>query len=203
MMPPTKIEDASKEYWFRRASVLAERNDDLSNVIIDLQREVIRLSGYNPFIKEKAMNYEDTLRQIEHWHHKARPEPTDAQLAVQVGCHIEEFLEMIMAIGLDEHLDQDIDIAYSHLEKIASDLKSGKSGVEILHREGLLDSLADQIVTAVGVGYCAKMNVPEACVRVDASNWSKYDEYGDPIFKEGGKIAKGPDYTPPDLTGLY
>lgn len=149
------------------------------------------------------MNYEDTLRQIEHWHHKARPEPTEANLAVQVGCHIEEFLEMILSIRVDKEAAFKMLTAYELLEDISRILKSGHTTVEIFDREGLLDSLADQIVTAVGVGYCAKMNVPEACVRVDASNWSKYDEYGDPIFKEGGKIAKGPDYKEPVLDGLY
>jgi hypothetical protein len=73
----------------------------------------------------------------------------------------------------------------------------------IADRRELLDSLADQIVTAVGVGHCANMNVPEAVLRVNKSNWSKYDQDGQPIFKPNGKIDKGPNYVEPDLSGLF
>jgi hypothetical protein len=47
------------------------------------------------------------------------------------------------------------------------------------------------------------MNGPEALRRVNGSNWSKFNDDGQPIFDENGKIAKGPRYERPDLTGLY
>jgi hypothetical protein len=47
------------------------------------------------------------------------------------------------------------------------------------------------------------MNIVEAINRVNSSNWSKYNADGKPIFNEHGKIAKGPNYAPPDLEGLY
>lgn len=81
--------------------------------------------------------------------------------------------------------------------------KAGDHFVHIKDREGFLDSLADQIVTAVGVGHCANMDVTEACLRVNESNWSKFDALGYPIFNEHGKIAKGPHYVQPDLFGLF
>ncbi len=66
-----------------------------------------------------------------------------------------------------------------------------------------LDSLADQIVTSVGVGHCAGMKTAEAVTAVNRSNYSKFDKNGYPIFNDSGKIAKGPDYAPPNLEGLY
>ena len=62
----------------------------------------------------------------------------------------------------------------------------------------LLDALADQIVTATGVGTFLGMNVPGALAEVNRSNYSKFED-GEPIFNENKKVMKGKDYTPPDL----
>lgn len=43
----------------------------------------------------------------------------------------------------------------------------------------------------------------EAFARVHASNLSKLDDDGNPIFREDGKILKGPNYKAPDMTGIY
>lgn len=63
----------------------------------------------------------------------------------------------------------------------------------------LLDSLADQIVTATGVGTFLGMNVPGALSEVNRSNYSKFED-GEPVFNENKKVMKGKDYTPPYLT---
>ena len=71
-------------------------------------------------------------------------------------------------------------------------------GIVVKDRIGLLDSLADQIVTATGVGTFLGMNVPGALAEVNRSNYSKFED-GEPIFNENKKVMKGKDYTPPDL----
>ena len=45
-------------------------------------------------------------------------------------------------------------------------------------------------------------NLDEAFVRVHESNMSKLDEDGKPIYREDGKIMKGPNYFTPTLTDL-
>lgn len=72
-------------------------------------------------------------------------------------------------------------------------------GIVAKDRVGLLDSLADQIVTATGVGTFLGMNVPGALAEVNRSNYSKFED-GEPVFNENKKVMKGKDYTPPDLT---
>lgn len=72
-------------------------------------------------------------------------------------------------------------------------------GIVVKDRVGLLDSLADQIVTATGVGTFLGMNVPGALAEVNHSNYSKFED-GEPVFNENKKVMKGKDYTPPDLT---
>tara|TARA_R100001594_G_scaffold56817_1_gene90728 strand:+ start:1988 stop:2137 length:150 start_codon:yes stop_codon:yes gene_type:complete len=45
-------------------------------------------------------------------------------------------------------------------------------------------------------------DLDEALYRVHESNMSKLDEYGKPIFREDGKVLKGPKYQPPNLEDL-
>ena len=108
-------------------------------------------------------------------------------------------------IGKDEYSNMLLDRLHTALTVVSLGLKHGtiKFDVNPENREEFLDSLCDQIVTSVGVGHCAKMDVTEGVRRVNSSNWSKYDTDGKPIFNEQGKIMKGPDYKAPNLKGLY
>ena len=139
--------------------------------------------------------------QIELWHKRARPSPTTADFNVQLGCHFEEFEEMMRAIkGSDYELWEDVRLQVLVLSKL---LKGGHMAATITNRKELLDSLADQVVTGIGVGHCAGMKTAEGIAAVNRSNYSKFDKNGYPIFDEQGKVMKGPDYSPPDLEGLY
>jgi hypothetical protein len=65
-----------------------------------------------------------------------------------------------------------------------------------------LKELADLVY--VCYQYAANMgwNLDEAMHRVHLSNMSKLDEYGKPIYREDGKVLKGPRYSPPNLEDL-
>jgi hypothetical protein len=147
-----------------------------------------------------------SLDPIKLWHERARPEPHNVHLNIQTGCHFEEVMEMAAVLtGVDEYSNMMIDRLHTALTTVSLGLKHGTIKFEIKpeNRAEFLDSLADQIVTGVGVGHCANMNIVEATRRVNSSNWSKYDVNGKPIFNEHGKIMKGPSYEPPKLEGLY
>lgn len=53
-------------------------------------------------------------------------------------------------------------------------------------------------------GLCVAYGIDEEeCVRrVHESNMSKLGEDGKPIYREDGKVLKGPNYAPPDMTDL-
>lgn len=139
------------------------------------------------------------------WHERARPTPTDKDFNVQLGCHLEEFVEMVELLRTrDEPSDTALAKLFVAAGCLSAGLKAGTLHVSIAkdQREAFLDSLADQIVTATGVAHCAKMNITEACRRVNTSNWSKLVD-GYPQFDKNGKIAKPPTYQPPNLDGLY
>lgn len=143
---------------------------------------------------------------IKLWHERARPHPTERDLDVQVGCHFEEVVEMLETLtSLYRDGDGLLMRAHEGVVALADALKSGQMRLRIKgeDRQELLDSLADQIVTATGVGHCAGMNITEAVRRVNTSIWTKYDSDGQPMRDKNGKISKGPNYAPPDLEGLY
>jgi hypothetical protein len=45
-------------------------------------------------------------------------------------------------------------------------------------------------------------DLDKALDRVHESNLSKLGENGNPIYREDGKVLKGPNYQPPNLTDL-
>jgi predicted HAD superfamily Cof-like phosphohydrolase len=142
-----------------------------------------------------------SIESIELWHRRGRPDPTPREFDIQLGCHLEEIVEMLAVINLTQN--DTLVRARGALHWLADGLKQGRLSADITNRKEFLDAAADQIVTGVGVAHCAGMRIVEATEKVNLSNWSKYDVDGNPIFDENGKIKKGPGYAPPDLTGLY
>ena len=143
-----------------------------------------------------------TTEAIELWHRRARPEPTAADFNVQLGCHFEEFVEMMDCIKIVD-ASNTLDAARDVMSALADWLKKGTVTAQITDRKEFLDSIADQVVTGIGAAYCAGMKGAVACERVNTSNWSKFDEDGQPIRDANGKITKDPNYQPPVLYGLY
>ena len=135
---------------------------------------------------------------IKKWFEVAKPEPTVKDASVQIGCHYEEVAEMASALWDDEIQESAENTAYDY--KDADDYFT--DFLEYLtesQRIQILDAICDQIVTAVGAAYMMGMDIEGALAEVNRSNWSKF-EGGVPVFNEQGKIAKGAEYTPPELS---
>ena len=69
-------------------------------------------------------------------------------------------------------------------------------------KEECLKELADLVY--VCYQYAANMgwDLDRALELIHKSNLSKLDENGQPIYREDGKILKGPNYTKPNLNSL-
>ena len=65
-----------------------------------------------------------------------------------------------------------------------------------------LKELADLVYVCYQYAANMKWDLVEALHRVHISNMSKLDEDGKPIFREDGKVLKGPHYKPPNLEDL-
>lgn len=68
--------------------------------------------------------------------------------------------------------------------------------------ENLLKELADLVYVTYGYAATFGWDLDEALRRVHASNMSKLGRDGKPVYREDGKVMKGPDYQAPDLTDL-
>ena len=65
-----------------------------------------------------------------------------------------------------------------------------------------LKELADLVYVCYGYAATFGWNLDEAVKRVHESNMSKLGDDGKPIYREDGKVLKGPNYKKPDLTDL-
>ena len=143
----------------------------------------------------------DAVDNTVNWFKQAKPNPTAKDIYVQIGCHLEEVCEMLQALNLT------VTPAYRELKALSDEYKQLAKEclnkdlervVESWDKLALLDSLADQCVTSVGVGYMLNFDMQGAIGEVNRSNYSKF-ENGVPIFDKNGKIAKGVNYESPQL----
>lgn len=139
------------------------------------------------------------IEKVIDWFKAAKPNPTEKDKATQIGAHLEEVAEMLRAVSCNtppvSQASQDF-YAYPSIDRdIDGSVITLRENWEI----DLLDSLCNQIVTAIGVGYMMGFDMSGALKEVNLSNWSKFDENGNPIFNENGKIVKGENYFKPDL----
>ena len=65
-----------------------------------------------------------------------------------------------------------------------------------------LKELADLIYVCAQYAENMNWDIEQALRRVHRSNMSKLGEDGKPIYREDGKVLKGPNYQPPDLSDL-
>lgn len=132
-----------------------------------------------------------TIKSIANWFTEAVPTPTDKNKAVQLGCHLEEVAEMLTAFGMV--------VPSNIVDYWGHELKTDGVPPATVDRKELLDALADQIVTAVGVAHMFGLDIQGALAEVNRSNYSKFVD-GKPVFDANGKIAKPATYSKPDLT---
>ena len=69
-------------------------------------------------------------------------------------------------------------------------------------QEECLKELADLVYVCYQYAENMGCFLYEALNRVHESNMSKLDEDGNPIYREDGKVLKGPNYNPPNLSDL-
>jgi len=72
-----------------------------------------------------------------------------------------------------------------------------------IQKEKLTKELCDLIYVCYDMAIALELPVNEAFSRVHESNMSKIGEDGKPIYREDGKVLKGPNYKKPDLSDLF
>lgn len=100
---------------------------------------------------------------------------------------------------IDEEVKElfaDIDTAIAHLER--------EEDIPLELHANMLKELADVQITLSGMSVALRplRELQAAFERVHESNMSKLGADGNPIYREDGKILKGPNYFSPDLSDL-
>ena len=66
----------------------------------------------------------------------------------------------------------------------------------------IADALTDILYFTYGMGAALGIDLDKCFEEVQRSNMSKLGEDGKPMYREDGKLMKGPNYSPPDLTSV-
>jgi len=64
------------------------------------------------------------------------------------------------------------------------------------------DALTDLLYVVYGAGHSFGINLDKCFEEVHNSNMSKLGEDGSPIYREDGKVLKGPNYWSPNLKNV-
>lgn len=70
---------------------------------------------------------------------------------------------------------------------------------ENIDRKKLTKELADLMYVTIGTAITFGLPLEEVFAEVHKSNMSKLGEDGKPVYREDGKVLKGPNYKEPDL----
>lgn len=149
------------------------------------------------------------VNRIKAWFEASRPNPSSRQKNTQLGVHLEEVSEMCDSLFKITHHKYHGELFHNLYQGkmvnhvLAENLKKGlyEFPFEVMTRKQrveFLDSLCDQIVTAIGVAQHLGFDIEGALAEVNRANWSKFED-GKPVLDENQKVKKGKDYREPNL----
>jgi len=84
----------------------------------------------------------------------------------------------------------------SLIEEEVDELKTGIFNKDIVE---IADALTDILYVVYGAALCYGLDIDLCFKEVHRSNMSKLGSDGNPLYREDGKVLKGPNYSSPDL----
>jgi hypothetical protein len=177
-----------------------EMNLDMLVAELEQENRLLRARNERLVAEAQASNFERTAA----WLKACGKVPGPAALSVQIGCHIEEFLEFLLSVDFDSAEDaESLEGSVIDLLHVANGLKKGLVMASITPSDRIeaLDALCDSEVTGNGVAYLAGFDKRGADLAVLASNDAKLVD-GKPVILPGGKIGKPSGWKAPDLSGF-
>lgn len=114
------------------------------------------------------------------------------RLGMRMGIIVEEFCELIRAV-YGKQAEEKVATAVAEAIKIDD---HSRDTVEAA------DALADLIYVIYGMALEMGIPIGKVLAQVQASNLSKIGSDGKPIYREDGKVLKGPNFFSPDITAV-
>jgi predicted HAD superfamily Cof-like phosphohydrolase len=93
----------------------------------------------------------------------------------------------------------DFNTAELRFELIAEEVQELSTAIDNDDIVEIADALTDILYVVYGAGHAYGIDLDDCFNEVHSSNMSKLGEGGKPIYREDGKVLKGPDYFPPNL----
>ena len=121
------------------------------------------------------------------------------------GTNFELVGDFMEAFGQSVQVDPtwpDFNTRELRIELIQEELEELSDAVADRDMVQIADALTGLLYVVYGAGHSFGIDLDECFQEVHASNMSKLGEDGRPIYREDGKVLKGPSFFEPDLEGI-
>ena len=119
------------------------------------------------------------------------------------GTNLELVEDFMLAFGQDVELTPIIpdraitELRLALIEEEVDELREALKKNDLVE---VADALTDILYVVYGAGHAFGIDLDECFNEVHRSNMTKLGEDGRPMYREDGKVMKGPHYSEPDLT---
>jgi|TARA_R110000744_G_scaffold312822_4_gene420152 predicted HAD superfamily Cof-like phosphohydrolase len=86
------------------------------------------------------------------------------------------------------------------LDLIEEEVQELRDGLDKKSMFEIADALTDILYVVYGAGHAFGIDLDDCFSEVHRSNMTKLGANGRPLYREDGKVMKGPSYSEPDLT---
>jgi predicted HAD superfamily Cof-like phosphohydrolase len=86
------------------------------------------------------------------------------------------------------------------LDLIEEEVQELRDGLDKKSMFEIADALTDILYVVYGAGHAFGIDLDDCFSEVHRSNMTKLGANGRPLYREDGKVMKGPNYSEPDLT---
>lgn len=93
----------------------------------------------------------------------------------------------------------DPSVAKLRLELIREEVAELQAAVDGMDMLAIADGLTDILYVVYGAGHAFGIDLDECFHEVHSSNMTKLGPEGRPLYREDGKVMKGPNYREPNL----
>ena len=113
--------------------------------------------------------------------------------------HVKKFMEAFGQEVKEKPEIPDAETVNLRIELIAEELEELWDACEKKDLVEIADALTDILYVTYGAGHAFGIDLDKCFREVQRSNMSKLGEDGKPIYREDGKVMKGPNYSEPNL----
>ena len=114
----------------------------------------------------------------------------------KVGDFMEAFGQEVLYI----HTLPGFNLSELRLDLIEEEVQELRDGLDKKSMFEIADALTDILYVVYGAGHAFGIDLDDCFSEVHRSNMTKLGANGRPLYREDGKVMKGPNYSEPDLT---